>query len=119
MPGIVRFRSTVLDCPDTLALGRFYAELLGWELKGDAEWAVVSDGSMRLAFQQVSGYRPPDWPDDERPQQFHLDLAVDDMEEAEKRALELGARKHEVQPSEDDEWRVYLDPVGHPFCLCR
>jgi hypothetical protein len=23
-----------------------------------------------------------------------------------------------VQPPEGEAWRVYLDPTGHPFCLC-
>ena len=34
--------------------------------------------------------------------------------------LALGARRHDVQPGESDgdTFRVYLDPVGHPFCLC-
>jgi hypothetical protein len=27
----------------------------------------------------------------------------------------VGARKHEYQPG--TTFRVYLDPVGHPFCL--
>jgi hypothetical protein len=27
----------------------------------------------------------------------------------------MGARKHDVQPGTD--FRVYLDPVDHPFCL--
>jgi hypothetical protein len=34
--------------------------------------------------------------------------------------LALGATKHAVQPGEaaGDLFRVYLDPAGHPFCLC-
>ena len=30
--------------------------------------------------------------------------------------LELGAIKHEHQPG--TTFRVFLDPAGHPFCLC-
>lgn len=31
-----------------------------------------------------------------------------------------GARRTTRQPGieESSNWRVYLDPVGHPFCLC-
>jgi hypothetical protein len=36
---------------------------------------------------------PPSWPDSERPQQFHLDVMVDDVQEAEDRVLSLGARR--------------------------
>jgi hypothetical protein len=47
-------------------------------------------------------------------------LTVDDVDAVERQVLALGARKHEVQPGEaaGDPFRVYLDPVGHPFCLC-
>jgi hypothetical protein len=48
--------------------------------------------------------------------QFHLDLAVDDLDEAERAALGVGATKAEHQP-EPDRWRVLLDPAGHPFCV--
>ena len=30
--------------------------------------------------------------------------------------LAIGARKHEHQPG--TTFRVFLDPAGHPFCLC-
>ena len=30
--------------------------------------------------------------------------------------LELGATKHDHQPG--TSFRVFLDPAGHPFCLC-
>jgi hypothetical protein len=49
---------------------------------------------------------------------MHLDLTVADVDLAEPRVLALGARKHETQPGADSNWRVYLDPAGHPFCLC-
>lgn len=61
-------------------------------------------------------YRPPSWPDGPIPKQMHLDVAVDDLEEAEAAALRLGARPAAEQP-EPQRWRVLLDPAGHPFCL--
>jgi hypothetical protein len=47
---------------------------------------------------------------------MHLDLAVDDLEEAERRATALGAVKAGHQPG-GDRFKVYIDPAGHPFCL--
>jgi Glyoxalase-like domain len=41
-----------------------------------------------------------------------------DLAAAEAKVLALGARRHEVQPPDEAQWRVYLDPAGHPFCLC-
>jgi catechol 2,3-dioxygenase-like lactoylglutathione lyase family enzyme len=124
MAGIARMRSIVLDCPDTRVLAEFYRALVGWEIvyaDYDSEdgWATLSqDGEPRLCFQRVADYRPPHWPGSERPQQLHIDVTVDDMDAAEKQVLALGAVKTDVQPSEDDAFRVFLDPAGHPFCLC-
>jgi len=50
------------------------------------------------------------------PQQAHLDVIVDDIAAAETAVLDLGATKHEHQPG--TSFRVFLDPAGHPFCLC-
>ena len=49
---------------------------------------------------------------------FRSDLSVTDIDRAEPRALALGATVHEHQPSASGSFRVYLDPAGHPFCLC-
>jgi hypothetical protein len=118
---IARMRSVVLDCPEPLALAEFYRALVGGEIASvDDDWVVLVVDGWRLAFQLADDFAPPTWPTGERPQQFHLDVTVDDIEVAEPRAQALGATKHEVQPgeAEGDTFRVYLDPAGHPFCLC-
>jgi predicted enzyme related to lactoylglutathione lyase len=118
---IARFPSLVLDCPDPGVLARFYGGLLDWsvEVDDDGTWADVrpADGSSCLSFQQVEGFRPPDWPGQQVPQQMHLDVTVDDLDEGEAAVLALGATLHDVQPG--TTFRVFLDPAGHPFCLCR
>jgi predicted enzyme related to lactoylglutathione lyase len=114
---IARFPTVVLDCPDPEALAGFYGKLLGWEVKTSDGWATVrADYGDSIGFQQVDGYRPPQWPGQDVPQQMHLDVDVDDLDSAEAAVLELGATKHEHQPGET--FRVFLDPAGHPFCLC-
>ncbi|MEU1883245.1 VOC family protein [Streptosporangium sp. NPDC020072] len=116
---IARMRSVVLDCPDPKILADFYGAVLGWEVSSvEDDWVVLTDGRSRLCFQLAEDYRPPRWPGAEIPQQFHLDFTVDDMDEGEAAVLAAGATKHAYQPSEDDSFRVFLDPVGHPFCLC-
>jgi hypothetical protein len=47
--------------------------------------------------------------------QVHLDVGVTDVAAAVEDALALGARLADEQPQ--DDVRVMLDPVGHPFCL--
>jgi hypothetical protein len=56
-----------------------------------------------------------DCPDPERPQQLHLDIRVDDVDAAEREVLELGATR--LPGQSEDGFRVFADPVGHPFCL--
>ena len=114
--GIGQLHSVVLDTPDPHALATFYAGLLGMEVKGSPgdDWVVTTGAGYRIAFQQAPDLQPPDWPDPSRPQQFHLDIRVADVDAAEPQVLELGARR---LPGGGGDFRVYADPVGHPFCL--
>lgn len=47
---------------------------------------------------------------------MHLDILVDDPDAAERQVLELGATRVTDAIGEDD-FRVFRDPAGHPFCL--
>jgi len=109
----------VIDCPDAGALANFYGSVLDWKVSIDDDWAEIrpADGSNCISFQQVQDYRPPQWPGQEVPQQTHLDLIVEDLDAGEAAVLELGATKAEFQPGQS--FRVFLDPAGHPFCLCK
>ncbi|WP_137123089.1 VOC family protein [Segeticoccus rhizosphaerae] len=116
---IARFPSTILDCPDPGVLATFYGALLDWKttVDDDGSWAEVrADYGQCICFQQVADHRPPQWPGQEVPQQMHLDLMVDDLDAGEAAARELGATLAEHQPG--TTFRVFLDPAGHPFCLC-
>jgi predicted enzyme related to lactoylglutathione lyase len=113
---IARFPSIVIDCPDPSALANFYGAMLGWKADISSDWAEVrAEYGQSISFQQVKGYRPPQWPSQEMPQQMHLDVIVDDLDVAEAAVLEIGATKHEHQPG--TTFRVFLDPAEHPFCL--
>jgi catechol-2,3-dioxygenase len=106
-----------IDCADPQALARFYAEVTGMEIRYEADFGVLigADDQGQLMFQRVENYNPPQWPDPAHPQQYHLDLTVADVEVAEPKVLELGATR---LPGGGDNFRVYADPAGHPFCLC-
>jgi predicted enzyme related to lactoylglutathione lyase len=109
--------AATIDAPDSAGLARFYASLLGMEVTYEgAEGALITGDGKNIMFQQISGYNPPRWPDPAHPQQAHLDIAVDDLDAGEARAIELGASRLE---SGDESWRVFADPAGHPFCLIR
>lgn len=115
---IARFPVVVLDCPDPHRLAQFYSALLDWPVVRDEPdmcfiRAEYGDG---IGFQKVESFNRPQWPGQDVPQQMHIDVDVDDLDTAEAAVLALGATKHEHQPG--TTFRVFLDPAGHPFCLC-
>ncbi|MTV26405.1 VOC family protein [Nitriliruptoraceae bacterium ZYF776] len=117
MDAIARLSLVALDTPDPRGLAEFYGALTGWSVAdGGDDWIELdSGGGVTIAFQLAPDHQPPVWPSDDRPQQAHLDFDVTDLDDGEARVLALGARKAEVQPG--GNFRVYLDPAGHPFCL--
>ena len=109
-------KTVVWDAPDITALADFYVNVAGLtQLDGDDEWITLTgpDG-WRFAVQYAPDHVPPRWPDPAYPQQFHLDVTVQDVDEAERAALGIGATKLD---GAGPNWRVYADPVGKPFCL--
>lgn len=118
---IAAFNLVALDCPDPRALAGFYQQIVGGEIKESTasdEWVrLETPTGSDIGFQRDPDYQPPGWPDGPS-QQAHLDLDVPDLDQAGVDVIALGARKADVQPS-PDEWRVFLDPVGHPFCLIK
>jgi catechol 2,3-dioxygenase-like lactoylglutathione lyase family enzyme len=115
---IGQLRSVVIDCPEPPRLAAFYQAVLGGSVHAeDDSWVVLnSPDGVRLAFQQSPEHQPPAFPDAHASQQFHLDIRVDDVEDAQRRILDLGATRVTDAPGEDD-FRVFRDPAGHPFCL--
>jgi catechol 2,3-dioxygenase-like lactoylglutathione lyase family enzyme len=121
---IGKLQCVVLDCADVAELSRFYQSLIGGEVnKPDRRWALGdgwatlhTDSGLVIAFQRVEDYRPPRWPDPAHPQQFHLDIGVEDLDQAQEDALKLGATLLDIG-DEQRIWRIFADPAGHPFCL--
>jgi predicted enzyme related to lactoylglutathione lyase len=114
---IARYPSLVIDCPDAAALATFYGSMLDWKVEVSDGWAEIrADHGQSICFQQVADYAAPAWPAQEVPQQMHVDVVVDDLDAAEEAVTGLGATRHEHQPG--SRFRVFLDPAGHPFCLC-
>jgi catechol-2,3-dioxygenase len=113
----ITLMGVMLDCPDAGELSAFYAELLGKPVtyQGDGTAMIGEDGAQPVMFQQVTEYHAPRWPDPAHPQQFHLDVTVHDVGAAEAAVLKLGATSLSYS---GENWRVYADPAGKPFCLC-
>lgn len=117
---VIRFSAPVLDAPDARALADFYEQLLGWtRIADEPNWVMLRppDGGTGLSFQSEPNFTPPTWPSvpDRQQMMLHLDFVVADLEGSVAWALQAGARIAHFQPQ--DDVRVMLDPVGHPFCL--
>ena len=123
---------SAIDCSDPINLANFYSSITGLKVDVTTEntdsnivWVELKDnqGIPKLAFQKVSNYKAPTWPEGPIPQQLHLDFAVKNLDETEIELLKIGAIKTEFQPGSpksndySTEFRVYLDPEGHPFCI--
>jgi hypothetical protein len=113
----IRLGSVSLDCADPAPLGAFWAALLGGEVafSGD-DFVAVRVGRQWVTAARVEDYVAPTWPSPDVAKQIHLDLAVDDLDAATARALDLGATRPQGNVAHDT-FVVLLDPAGHPFCL--
>ena len=126
---IAKYSLTALDCPDPVELANFYSQITGFEVvvahrskDGQPQWVELVDvDQTRIAFQKIDNYLKPTWPVGPVPQQANLDFDVSDLDVAEQLILKIGAVKSSIQPSSnpDDNFRVYFDPAGHPFCLVK
>ncbi|MFC9624597.1 VOC family protein [Streptomyces sp. NPDC056930] len=116
---IGRLYTIVIDCPDPDELAGFYEKLLSLSRQEDTGDFVVlqnAAGAPVVAFQRVDDFRAPRWMDPARPQQMHIEVMVADLDVAEAQVLALGATLLDGS-DKPIGYRVYEDPVGHPFCL--
>jgi catechol 2,3-dioxygenase-like lactoylglutathione lyase family enzyme len=113
-----RLELVAFDAPDIERLAAFYAELTGWgtPVRKESDWITLrAPDGQEVAFQLAPNHVAPQWPGQEHPQQFHLDLQIDEYEAAAERAVGLGATRLADGPN----WITLADPAGHPFDLCQ
>ena len=114
---LATLKMLTLDSSDARRDARFWSAVLGWEVASEQdEYAMLTGpGGLALGFGTLEHHEAPGWPNEHGTKQFHLDLAVDDLDEGVAACVDLGATLPDEQPGET--WRVLLDPSGHPFCL--
>jgi hypothetical protein len=114
-----RLNLVALDCPDHTELAKFYSALTGTSVETGSDYAPDVDLEHvflpTLSFQKVENYAAPTWPGSNVNKQMHLDFEVDDLDERERLVPSIGARKAQYEPG--DTYRVFPDPVDHPFRL--
>jgi catechol 2,3-dioxygenase-like lactoylglutathione lyase family enzyme len=117
MTAIAQLDLAIFDAPDINRVGAFYAELTGWDVvREDADrFGLRTPDGQEVEFQLAPDHVAPQWPGQERPQQFHLDLQIDNPAVAAERAVGLGA----TRLADGASWITLADPAGHPFDLCQ
>ncbi|MGB7237768.1 MAG: VOC family protein [Rhodococcus sp. (in: high G+C Gram-positive bacteria)] len=118
MTAFAKLFAVTVDCMDPVQLATFYQGFIGGQIRSSNPDFVVLTGphDVRIDFQRVENPEPGPWPSPDAPRRVHLDFGVDDLAEAERLLLGLGARRACHQPG-GDRFRVFLDPAGHPFCV--
>jgi predicted enzyme related to lactoylglutathione lyase len=115
---IARLDSVTIDCRDPERLAAFWASVFGtaeaWRGGDPVQYIDLGStaGSPVLRFQRVP--EPKTVKD-----RIHLDLRVDDVEEACRRVISLGGARVEQGDFREYDvvFRVMLDPEGNEFCL--
>lgn len=117
----LKYQVVTFDAADLAAESRFWAGVPGGEVDEDGDWHMVMvDGAPRVGVRLAPDHVPPQWPDGPTKQQVYLDLWVEDFAEVHEQVLALGATvlKSAAGNTTGDDFQVYADPAGHPFCLC-
>lgn len=117
----IKHSVVVFDASDLSAESRFWAGVLGGVVDAEEDWhMVLVDGQPRVGVQLAPDHVPPDWPDGIPKQQIHVDLWVDDIDDARRTVTSSGASLLQTAADDGapDAFEVYVDPAGHPFCLC-
>lgn len=108
------WEQVVVDAIDTVKLGSWWAEALGW--------VVVESGpedfEIRPAPDQLPGmlFLPADG-DKAAKNRLHLDFRPDDQAAEVERLIALGATPIDIGQPVDVPWVVLADPEGNEFCV--
>ncbi len=113
MPSLV-WEQVVIDAADPGALGRWWADALGWVVvdeddDGEVEIRSAPDALPGLLFEPV-----PEGKD--RKNRLHLDFRPEDRDAEVARLLALGATRADVGQGQQT-WVVLADPEGNEFCV--
>jgi len=112
------FDKVTFDCADVMAMARFWAAALDWEVDPDSEpdGAAINDPSGRSGgfyFQPVPESKSAK-------NRVHIDLRPSGSMAAEVARLEqLGATIQGRVDEGGSFWTVMLDPEGNELCVLR
>ncbi len=109
----LEWEQVIVDAEDPEALGRWWAEALGWVVVGDdpGEFEIrpTADRLPGLLFVGDAGAKQGKSP-------LHLDFRPDDRDAEVERLVALGAARVDIGQG-DVSWVVLADPEGNEFCV--
>jgi hypothetical protein len=109
----LEWEQVVVDAKDPVALGRWWADALGWVVLNDSH----EEFEIRPAADQLPGLVFVPVPEAKGSKnRLHLDFRPDDQQAEVERFLRAGARRADVGQGEVP-WVVLADPEGNEFCV--
>jgi len=110
----LEWEQVVIQAVDVVALGRWWADALGWVVINDApdefEIRPVPDRLPGIMFDPVSETKTVQ-------NRLHLDFRPDDQDAEVARFVARGATRVDVGQGADMPWVVLADPEGNEFCV--
>ncbi|MFG2593664.1 VOC family protein [Streptomyces sp. NPDC048438] len=109
----LEWEQIIVDSADPVALGRWWAEALGWVVVDESEEII----EIRPEPDQTPGLLFVPVPEGKTSKnRLHPDFRPDDQEAEVARLLSLGARRADTVQDEQ-HWVTLLDPEGNEFCV--
>ena len=107
------WEQVVVDAHDPEALGRWWADALGWVVVNDA----ADEFEIRPSPDQLPGLLFVSVPEGKTVKnRLHPDFRPADQAAEVARLVDLGARRAEIG-QDDESWVVLADPEGNEFCI--
>lgn len=112
-PMALEWEQIIVDSANPVALGRWWAEALGWVVVDESEEII----EIRPEPDQMPGLLFVPVPEGKTSKnRLHPDFRPDDQEAEVARLLSLGARRADTVQDEQ-HWVTLLDPEGNEFCV--
>jgi predicted enzyme related to lactoylglutathione lyase len=105
-----------MDCSDLERMVAFWTLAADLTVEGviEGRYVALTGHGLNLTLQRVAEPKTVK-------NRVHLDLLVDDLEQAVRRLELLGATRLTVTPRQEfgQRWYVLADPEGNEFCVAR
>ncbi|MBT2422421.1 VOC family protein [Streptomyces sp. ISL-22] len=109
----LQWEQVTVDAADPVALGRWWAEALGWVALNDS----ADEYEIRPDQDRLPGLIFAPVPEGKTVKnRLHLDFRPDDQRAEVARLIALGARHADIGQGEQP-WVVLADPEGNEFCV--